>query len=70
MWVPTAGSVALSEVLCTPPGMDWDELEEQAKREDREQQFSDEDNDDRMRKRKAGGGGSGRAAGASNKTKR
>ncbi|KNC85735.1 hypothetical protein SARC_02109 [Sphaeroforma arctica JP610] len=39
-------------------GLDWDELEEQARREDRRKDNPDEDSDnDRKRRRKSGGGG-------------
>lgn len=44
---------------CTPAGLDWDELEEQAAAEDREKDFSDEDGEEYARKRKAKGGGGG-----------
>lgn len=50
----------------THPGLDWDELEEQARAEDHEKSFSDEGEEEFARKRKAtkgsGGGGGGKKA--------
>ena len=51
------------------PGMDWDELEEQAKQDDRERHFSDEEGDDRGGHKRKGGGGRPAAA-PSKKAKR
>ncbi len=45
-------------------GLDWDELEEQARADDRERDFSDEDQEEFSRKRKSKGsnGGAGKKA--------
>ncbi len=39
-----------------PPGMDWDELEKEAAREDKAHHHSEDEDDERPRKRKGEGG--------------
>ena len=55
---------ARPQLNCAPPGcaaagLDWDELEEQARAEDREHNFSEEEEEEFGRKRKSKGGGGG-----------